>query len=155
MFTRLGALAALATLASADAALATDDPAALVRSLYAARRAPATAAQAQRFLCPELARAYGRALKASEPGPLDFDWRYDAQDVEVDALAISLSRPQEGATPAVVEAHFANFGRPARVHYALCRRASGWRIVDVGGDGSGEPWTLRGLLHLSETATCR
>lgn len=148
-------MAAAAVLCSAAPSLALDDPDQLVRALYRLEYGFNGPGVADRFLAADAAAAYKLQLAADEPkGATGFDWRYDAQDIEISDLVIETSDPGVRSGPqgarAVVQVSFRNFGQPAELTYELCLASAGWRIADVvrPADEDREPWSLRELLAI-------
>lgn len=168
--------AVLVTLGLAGAAVAApvagaDAPLVIVNSLYVLKAAPS---HVERLFAADLAAAYRKDTgRRGEVGAIDFDWRYDAQDVKITDLKVFWAPPPadtqtptapwptpqahalapalppvETPPPKAVEAAFRNFGRPHAVFYNFCRTPRGeLRIADVyttGRDG----WSLRRMLKL-------
>jgi hypothetical protein len=153
---------------AAGAPPAPADPLALVNSLYVHKAAPA---HVERLFAADLAAAYRRDTgHPGEVGAIDFDWRYDAQDVRITDLKVFWGPPAEDSrrppalaparkgaavlppvetpAPRAVEASFRNFGKPRAVFYSICRTARGeLRIADVYTTGR-DRWSLRRMLKL-------
>ena len=142
------AIAVLAALVFTPA-VALDDPDQLVRALYRPEAAPSTRPELNRYFDPDLAGALWKDSQGEEVGAVDFDFRYDAQDVAITGLAFTKTHRNGEAT---VTASFANFGKPVRVVYRMCVRRTGWKITDVSaGDGV---WSLRRMLRLGPARAC-
>lgn len=129
------------------AAAAAMAPKALIRRLYAAKDMPISHRDFARYFVADLTRAYWRdrakADRRHEVPLLDGDFRYDAQDFDIQRLVIGADA--EDASHATVTARFRNFGKPTKIRYTLCRREDGaWRIKDV----SMPSGSLRRLYHL-------
>lgn len=157
--------------AVAGSAAAPDAPLVIVNSLYVHKAAPS---HVERLFAADLAAAYRKdTRKRGEVGAIDFDWRYDAQDVKISDVKVFWASPPEDTqtspapwptpqahalapalppvetpAPKAVEAAFRNFGKPHAVFYSFCRTPRGeLRIADVyttGRDG----WSLRRMLKL-------
>lgn len=162
----------IAVAASLDvaASAAPSDPLVIVNSLYL-RKAPPS--HVERLFAADLAYAYRKDTgNPNEVGAIDFDWRYDAQDVKISDLKIFWAPPPEASgpppamtpaqgrgrdaalppvetpAPKAVEASFRNFGKPYAVFYSFCRTARGeLRIADVWSQGR-DGWSLRRMLKL-------
>lgn len=140
----------LAGLLLATPAFALDDPDQLVRAIYRPLAAPITPKDLARYFDADLARALRADSQGEEVGAVDFDYRYDAQDVQITGLGFS--KAAWAGNGSLVTARFQNFGKPAAIAYRLCVRAKGWRIVDIAqGDGS---WSLRQMLQLPPRKDC-
>lgn len=138
-------------LPSAEALEAAISPEGLVRTLYEMDSIPVEPAMIRRYFTEEF--VVGLTPPSGEIGPVDFDYRYSAQDTEI--LHLIIEEVAAGPNGSRIEARFDNFGQPKVVAYDLCRRpAGGWRITNVSSDGDG--WSLREILDLpAETAgTC-
>lgn len=148
MLRRLG-LSLGACLAFARPVVALDDPDQLIRSLYALAGGVDTPALADRYLSADLSAPYKAQLASDEVQPATgFDWRFDAQDVEVTNIRFETRGPitVRGATAADVEVLFENFGEQKEITYSLCLGPRGWRIYDARNlDGEGD-WSLRETL---------
>lgn len=146
------------------------EPLVIVNSLYVRKAAPS---HVERLFAADLAAAYRKDTSdPNEVGAIDFDWRYDAQDVKITDLKVFWAPPPEmsgpppmmtpgpgkgrGAVlppvetpaPKAVEASFKNFGKPHAVFYSFCRTARGeLRIADVYSPGR-NGWSLRRMLKL-------
>ena len=143
-----GILAAMLLLLATPAA-ALDDPDQLVKGLYRRDTIPTEAKQLDWYFDADLARALKADSRTGEVGAIGFDYRYDAQDFEITALAFARTHRNSEAT---VTASFANFGKPTRVVYKLCVRRTGWKIAEVSaGDGG---WSLRRMLQLPQHVSC-
>ena len=168
--TTLIALVAIALAGAAQAAApAPSDPLVMVNSLYL-RKAPPS--HVERLFAADLAYAYRKdSGNPNEVGAIDFDWRYDAQDVKITDLKVFWAPPPadsgpppamapgpgkgrgavlpvETPAPKAVEASFRNFGKPYAVFYSFCRTARGeLRIADVYTTGR-DRWSLRRMLKL-------
>lgn len=128
--------------ASAEAAVA---PKALVEMVYAKMSVNMDGSDMGRFLTGDLLAAMHRTTPAGEAGPIDFDYRYGAQDADISGLNILEIIDNDDAK---VVAVFKNHGRPFSVNWKLCRAQSGdWRIYDAWSN-TGEEWDLRQLLAL-------
>ena len=138
-----------ACLAWAATAVALDDPDQLIRSLYALKGGVDTPSLADRYLSADLAAPYKAQLASDEVEPATgFDWRFDAQEVQVTNLRISTvgTTSARGMTAADVEVVFENYGRQNEITYSLCLGPRGWRIYDARNlDGEGD-WSLRETL---------
>lgn len=162
-------LFAICLAAGATPAPAPSDPLVIVNSLYL-RKAPPP--HVERLFAADLAAAYRRDTgRPGEVGAIDFDWRYDAQDVKITDLKVfwapppadsvpppvttapgkgrgAVLPPVEAPVPKAVEASFRNFGEPHAVFYGFCRTARGeLRIADVWSPGR-NGWSLRRMLKL-------
>lgn len=136
-------------------AAALDDPDQLVRALYGLQYGVNAPDVADRFLAADAAAAYKLQLAADEPKEATgFDWRYDAQDVEITNLEIQrragMESPGSGAARAEVNVTLTNFGQRVSLVYYLCLAPGGWRIADVRRVQveDADTWTLRELLAL-------
>jgi hypothetical protein len=141
---------ALVVLAAATPALAIDDPDQLVRGLYRLDTVPTGRKAIDLYFAADAARALKADYKAGEVGAVDFDYRYNGQDFEIDKLKID--KGVESAGESRVTATFTNFEKPMSVVYRLCIAKKGWRIADVS-DGAGQ-WRLRKMLRLPDKVVC-
>jgi hypothetical protein len=93
-----------------------------------------------------------RSTPPGDAGPIDFDYRYGAQDADISGLNLLEMIDNDDAK---VVAVFKNHGRPFSVNWKLCRAPSGdWRIYDAWSN-TGEEWDLRQLLALPpQPASC-
>lgn len=147
---------ALAQSGGGAIAMATGDPEAVVRGLYAdtadGDALPMTQRLESLFL---LERDY---LEASgHPfDRLDFDWMVNGQDALITGLAIeTVDVPMRDYGDAAVDqfarkivtASFKNFDSPTVIRYYWIKERSGWKLDDVMGHGEeGMTWTLSLLL---------
>lgn len=127
-------------------ALALDGPQETIKAFYAKAALPVTAAEADRFFAPDLARAYKADQKTGEVGALGFDFRYNAQDFE--AQKPELSEAHTG-NDAVVTARVRPFADSeiVAIAYRMCLGRTGWKIADAAVAGPGG-WSVRELLAL-------
>jgi hypothetical protein len=90
--------------------------------------------QVDRYFAPDLARAIEadmrEAKRRGEVPALDGDPFIDAQDWDVENLAIKVSTDGEGQK-ATGEVTFDNLGKRTQVTLDLLRTGMGWRIVDI------------------------
>jgi hypothetical protein len=129
---------------------ALDGPDQLIRSVYAAERAPDTHALVERYFAADLAKALEHdSSDPNEVGAVDFDYRYAAQDWDTKTVNFSTGGVN-GQT--WVSATFTNFGEAKEVLYAMCLRKDGWRIADV--HAPDRDWSLRDMLKLAATVKC-
>lgn len=88
--------------------------------------------QVDRFFAPDLARAIEadmrEAKRRGEVPKLDGDPFIDAQDWDIDKLAISVTTEGPKATGLV---SFENLGKPTEITLDLVRTGVGWRITDI------------------------
>ncbi|MBY0321033.1 MAG: YbjP/YqhG family protein [Reyranella sp.] len=88
--------------------------------------------QVDRFFAPDLARAIEadmrEAKRRGEVPKLDGDPFVDAQDWDIDKLAISVKADGPKATGLV---SFENQGKPTEITLDLVRTGMGWRITDI------------------------
>ncbi len=87
-----------------------------------------------RYFAPDLARAIEadmrEARRRSEVPALDGDPFLDAQDWDVENLAINVKTDDDGAK-ATGEVTFDNLGKRTQVTLDLLRTGMGWRIIDI------------------------
>ena len=135
----LAALCALPTVAAAQTAAPRDTtltPEAFLRGIYTPypnqdfKGQPFW--QVDRFFAPDLARAIEsdmrEAKRRGEVPKLDGDPFVDAQDWDIDKLAISVKADGPKATGLV---SFENQGKPTQIKLDLVRTGMGWRIADI------------------------
>ena len=88
--------------------------------------------QVDRFFAPDLARAIEadmrEAKRRGEVPKLDGDPFVDAQDWDIDKLAISVTTEGPKAIGLV---SFENLGKPTEITLDLVRTGIGWRIADI------------------------
>ena len=141
----LSTLLCAAGLAPGGGALAATPPKALVEEVYAKMSVNMDGSDMGRFMTSDLLGAMRRSTPAGDAGPVDFDYRYGAQDADISGLNILEMIDNDDAK---VVAVFKNHGRPFSVNWKLCRRATGdWRIYDAWSN-TGEEWDLRQMLRL-------
>lgn len=127
----------------------------LVRELNSREAAPGTAVENQTYFAADIAAALTTDSSRDEVGNVDFDYRWNAQDVEItdvayQALPVNTDR-------ALITVTFKNFGEAGQTFYDLCKRPdASWKILDVRSnekpDGS-----VRAMLKLrpsSEATAC-
>lgn len=120
----------------------------IVRALYAPQVAPfPDKPEHDPFFTPELARALKKDSHPDEVGAVDFDYRYDAQDVQMSDLQLIAVNTLDGER---VIARFNNFRKPYEVDYDLVLTRDGWRIADVSAPAQqgDQAWSLRAMLKL-------
>ena len=104
-----------------------------------------TEAQVRRHFEPTLAALIledrASASARGEVGKLDGDPFIDAQDWEIEAVAVAVRHA--GADKASATVSFKNTGKPRTVVLDLVRRPEGWRIAEITWDRHA---TLRGIL---------
>ena len=130
--------ALIALLAALPAAARAQDepPLAFLQGLYEPYRKPDFKGQpyweAHRFFVADLAHAIQRdfeqARKRNEVPTLDGDPFVDAQDWDIDKLAISVKAEGPKAVGLV---SFENQGKPTEITLDLVRTGIGWRISDI------------------------
>ena len=90
--------------------------------------------QVDRYFAPELARAIEadmrEAKRRGEVPALDGDPFIDAQDWDVEKLAINVTTDGDGQK-ATAEVTFDNLGKRTQVTLDLLRTGMGWRIADI------------------------
>lgn len=88
--------------------------------------------QVDRFFAPDLARTIEadmrEAKRRGEVPKLDGDPFIDAQDWDIDKLAISVTTEGPRAIGLV---SFENLGKPTEIMLDLVRTGMGWRITDI------------------------
>ena len=90
--------------------------------------------QVDRYFAPDLARAIEadmrEAKRRGEVPALDGDPFIDAQEWDVENLAINISTDGDGQK-AIGEVTFVNLGKRTQVTLDLLRTSMGWRIADI------------------------
>jgi hypothetical protein len=141
----------LLALPGAPAAMAASRPSpeAYIRDFYRRELLPVKRAELRAVFVGDLAAAMLKEYGKDEPGELNFDYRYGAQDWEVKNLRFETSPRLDGA---LVTSRFESFGKAFTIRFRLrAAGPDGWRIADVyapaqNGDTS---WSLRGKLGLA------
>jgi hypothetical protein len=121
---------------------------AVVRALYAPKLTPfPDKPDHDPFFTAELAGALKKDSHPDEVGAVDFDYRYDAQDVQITDLQLTAVNTLDGER---VAARFDNFQKPYEVDYDLVLTRDGWRVSDVSAPAQqgDQPWSLRAMLKL-------
>lgn len=118
-------------------------PEAVVQALYAQPSIPTDPATIRRFFTEE----FVSGLSAAE-GPIDFDYRIDAQDGAADGLV--LEETAGGPTGGVVEARFTNMGEARVVTWTVCRQDDGALKIVEAGTPNATGFSLRRLLSLPD-----
>jgi hypothetical protein len=150
----LGAIFLLAGLAGAPALSAAEaSPEAFLKSIYDRYIGDAKKAlgvpldsekKIRRYFAPELAaliiKDQREAAKRKEPPTLEGDPFVDAQEWQIAAVDIAVSRA--AVDKALATVNFTNFDKPVTLRLELIQLKDGWKIVDIQwSDG-----TLRALL---------
>ena len=121
---------------------------AVIRELYKPVRTPFPTNPARDpFFTQEVARAMKRDSHPGRVGAIDFDYRYGAQQVQVNEVTVTAVNTLDGER---ATARFLNIGKPYEVNYDLTLTRDGWRIANVfappqQGD---QTWDLRRMLKL-------
>jgi len=143
LLSRRGLLAASATFAIAATlarkSAAATSPEAFLEAIYGAYRGEGDGvdlgdrAALDRYFTPDLATMIAddraRAEAAEEVPTLDGDPFIDAQDWEIENLAISVDHGAEGKATGHVR--FVNAGTPVAIEVMLVETPAGWRIRDI------------------------
>jgi hypothetical protein len=143
------ALIAMPTVAASP----NDSPQDLMRELYRVHDQgngtlldPAASQERRIYFTESLAAALDQDLNRpdpEEPGKLDFDIFYNAQDTEIGELDFAVAKVSGNTTFAI--ARFTNFGDPIEIIYRVVNDGRGWRIDDI---DYGAGHTLRKTLEL-------
>lgn len=139
------------------AAAGADDPAAVIRPLYARYlrnsgsdnfppmpdRAPWSASLRQALVADE---ARWRRTQEVDPDGLDFDPFVNAQDWLISDVNVTTDSvvPQSHA---VVRASFSNAGTHEEVAYDMVWEDGGWRVDNMRSGGPPDGWDLRQLVN--------
>ena len=141
MPTRRSFIIALATVAAARPGIAAEPTAQdFLAGIYASYKGKnskgislATTAQINRYFTPALARLIDAdaktAAKRSEVGALGGDPFIDAQDWDIDALAIEVKDSVPDKATGTVK--FKNFGKDVTITHDLVKLKQGWRIDEI------------------------
>ena len=130
-----------------------EDPRAFVQAVYDAYRAgpgaapeyPASAYSPRLRLLFDAYEAWA-ARHDDLVGSLDFDWRINAQDLELGPVEISEEAVRRDRRTVV--AHFTNAGRRDVNRFHFIRQRNRWYLDDVvNGDGHAHGWVLSELLR--------
>ena len=115
------------------------DPAEVVRELYRAHRngdghvfGRRGRGQQQKFFDAKLAGLIWKNLAETpegEPGRIDFDPLFNAQDARVTNFRVGEGAVKGGA--AAVPVTFVNFGRRVRLHFRLVMTKGVWKISNI------------------------
>lgn len=140
MTTRRGFLTGLVLLVAPCVALAAEQSAQdFVAGIYATYKGKDakgisldTRAKIARYFTPSLAKLIDddqkAAAKRGEVGTLDGDPFIDAQDYQIDAVAIDV---QETGNKATATVKFKNFGKDTAIAMDLVKIKQGWRIDEM------------------------
>lgn len=136
------------------AEIAARTPEALVRRLNARPHIPTDDDDIDTFFAADLAAAVKADQRPGDLGAIDYDYRWNAKDVEITDVRYEVVADGPGGS--LIRVDYLNFGRPGSTAYALCRRADGeWRIADVAGGAGADAASLRAVLKLpKETNAC-
>ncbi len=98
------------------------------------------------------AKAEAKASSDGDGGPVDFDLFYNMQDDGVVAPTFTTVDNDGVAAHVRVQLRPAKAGKEPSADevlvFSLKHEAAGWRIDDLHGSASGDPWSLRGILTL-------
>lgn len=161
---RLFAGVLTATLLPPRGARADDDPVAIVVAIYAPYTKPSAKPGAQTTMASAehrkrmnvfsatLLRDWAKAdARTQEEGfaTVDFDLPSNSQDPDIKSVALKVERLDEAR--AVIAATLTpRRGKPRKgdgiVRYDFIRENGGWKIDDIRGKSSGEPWGLREIV---------
>jgi hypothetical protein len=120
-----------------------------VRALNSLAATPVDDSDTEDFFARDIAAALEADNRPSEVGAIDFDYRWNAQDLQV--TDVSYAVEAKAADKAMVIVTFRNFGKPDRTWYDVCRRPNGqWRVLDVRASESADGG-IRHRLHLGKS----
>jgi hypothetical protein len=122
-----------------------DDPTDTVRVIYNTKGTE----HAAQFWTPKMQALWAKQNKLGyAEGALDFDYKYDSQDPDVQDLKIAVIHRLE--TDAEVRVTFNQLGKPEELRYDLVRYNGAWVIDDVRKvAGHDDPWALSEILKLN------
>ncbi len=95
------------------------------------------------------AKAEAKAKASDDVGPIDFDPFTNSQDPQVKSVAIErLDDDGPLAKVRVTLQGGGQTGADGKLVFDLIKEAGAWKIDNVYGSGSGDPWNLRALLSM-------